>query len=44
MAQAWYDSAAYRSILPLRADHARGDVVIVDGVPPSHRATDILAF
>jgi uncharacterized protein (DUF1330 family) len=43
MAQAWYDSAAYRAILPLRTDHAQGNVVLVDGVPPGHRATDILA-
>ena len=41
-AQAWYQSAAYQRILPLRKDHAEGDVIIVDGVPPGHRATDIL--
>jgi uncharacterized protein (DUF1330 family) len=39
----WYKSAAYRRILALRTDHAEGDVIIVDGVPPDHHATDILA-
>jgi len=39
----WYESAAYRRILALRTDHAEGAVIIVDGVPPDHRATDILA-
>lgn len=39
----WYGSAAYQRILALRTDHAEGDVMIVDGVPPDHRATDILA-
>jgi uncharacterized protein (DUF1330 family) len=39
----WYQSAAYQRILALRTDHAEGNVIIVDGVPPDHRATDILA-
>lgn len=39
----WYESPAYQRILTLRTDHAEGDVIIVDGVPPDHRATDILA-
>jgi uncharacterized protein (DUF1330 family) len=42
-AHAWYESAAYQRILALRSDHAEGDVIIVDGVPQGHRATDILA-
>jgi len=42
-ARAWYDSPAYREILPLRTRNARGDVFFIDGVSPDHRATDILA-
>jgi len=42
-ARAWYDSAAYQSILPLRTEHAEGDVFLIDTVAPDHRATDILA-
>jgi uncharacterized protein (DUF1330 family) len=42
-ARAWYSSAAYQEILPLRRDNAEGAIVIMDGVPPTHRATDILA-
>jgi uncharacterized protein (DUF1330 family) len=42
-ARAWYASAAYQEILHLRADNAEGDVILVDGVPASHRATDVLA-
>lgn len=41
--RAWYDSPAYRQILPLRTRNARGDVILIDGVSPDHRATDILA-
>jgi uncharacterized protein (DUF1330 family) len=41
-AHAWYASSAYQRILALRKDHAEGDVIIIDGVPPGHRATDIL--
>jgi len=42
-AHAWYHSPAYQAILRLRTDNARGDVVIARGVPPDHRATDVLA-
>jgi uncharacterized protein (DUF1330 family) len=42
-ALAWYESAAYRAILPLRTANSDGDVVLVDGVSGDHRATDILA-
>jgi uncharacterized protein (DUF1330 family) len=38
----WYESAAYQEILPLRTANADGWVVILDGVPAEHRATDIL--
>ena len=42
-AEAWYDSPAYRAILPLRTGNAEGPVILVDGVSASHRATDLLA-
>ncbi|GHJ35264.1 DUF1330 domain-containing protein [Streptomyces sp. TS71-3] len=32
-AREWYDSPAYREILPMRTDHMPGDVILVDGVP-----------
>ncbi|SEG89035.1 Uncharacterized conserved protein, DUF1330 family [Nonomuraea solani] len=35
-ARDWYDSAAYQAILPLRADHLEGEVIIVEGVGPDH--------
>lgn len=42
-ADGWYASPAYRALLPLRTRHLAGDVVMVDGVPEGHRATDILS-
>jgi uncharacterized protein (DUF1330 family) len=41
-ARAWYRSAAYQAIVRLRTENSEGDVIIADGVPPGHRATDIL--
>lgn len=41
-AEDWYDSAAYRSILPLRAEHSDSVVFLLDGVGPGHAATDVL--
>ena len=41
-ASAWYGSDAYQQILPLRTENSEGTVVLIDGVPPDHRATDIL--
>jgi uncharacterized protein (DUF1330 family) len=41
-AQAWYASEAYQAIAGLRTRNARGAVIIIDGVPEDHRATDIL--
>ena len=38
----WYASPAYQNIVPLRTNNAAGNIVFVDGVEPSHRATDIL--
>ncbi|MGV9415869.1 DUF1330 domain-containing protein [Nocardia sp. NPDC003693] len=41
-AQAWYDSPAYRAILPLRTENSVGVAVIADGCGEDHVATDIL--
>lgn len=41
-ARAWYNSAAYRALVPLRVQGADGDVFLIDGVGRSHKATDIL--
>jgi uncharacterized protein (DUF1330 family) len=41
-ARAWYTSAAYQEIIPLRADNSRGDAILVDGVGDDHVATDVL--
>jgi uncharacterized protein (DUF1330 family) len=41
-ARSWYDSPAYRAILPLRTGNARGTVFLVPGVPDGHKATDVL--
>jgi len=38
----WYVSDAYRKILPLRLNNAKGDIFMIDGVSEDHRATDIL--
>lgn len=42
MARAWYRSNAYQSILPLRTENSIGDVILIDAVPASHVATDVL--
>ena len=39
----WYHSAAYQDILALRTDNSHSDIILVDGVGTSHRATDVLA-
>lgn len=41
-AEAWYESPAYREILPLRTRNSEGEVLLIDGVSENHRATDIL--
>jgi uncharacterized protein (DUF1330 family) len=41
-ARAWYRSPAYRAIVHLRTGNSEGSLIIVDGVPAGHRATDIL--
>ncbi len=42
-ARAWYESPAYRQILPLRTRNSRGDVFFIEGVSADHKATDVLA-
>lgn len=42
-ARRWYTSSAYQDILPLRTANSDGDVILIDTVPPGHKATDILA-
>lgn len=41
-AERWYDSPAYRAILPLRTSNSDGDVMLIDGVDDDHKATDVL--
>ena len=43
LARASYASAAYQDIAALRRGNATGEIVIMEGVPETHRATDILA-
>ncbi len=42
-AHGWYQSPAYREILPLRTDNSQADIIFIDTVPANHRATDVLA-
>ncbi|GAA4877797.1 DUF1330 domain-containing protein [Kitasatospora terrestris] len=42
-ARAWWDSPAYRQILPLRTRHMAADIVLVEGVPSGYRGADALA-
>lgn len=41
-ARGWYDSAAYQSIVPLRADNSHSVIFLLDGVDADHAATDVL--
>ncbi|MFJ2577352.1 DUF1330 domain-containing protein [Kitasatospora aureofaciens] len=41
--RAWYDSPAYREILPLRTRHMAADVVFAHGVPQGYRGSDALS-
>ncbi len=41
-AMAWYGSADYQAILPLRLNNSDGDVILIDGVSEDHKSTDIL--
>jgi uncharacterized protein (DUF1330 family) len=42
-ARAWYDSPAYQEILPLRADHIAGDLILVGGVGPDYDPATMIA-
>ncbi|WP_371676549.1 DUF1330 domain-containing protein [Streptomyces sp. NBC_01276] len=42
-ARAWYDSPAYRAILPLRTTHIEGEVILVEGVPAGYDASKTAA-
>jgi uncharacterized protein (DUF1330 family) len=42
-ARAWFQSTAYRQILPLRTNSSEGDAVLVDGFAEGHRATVVLS-
>lgn len=41
-ARAWYDSPAYREILPLRTGNSEGIAFLIDGVPEGHKSIDLL--
>lgn len=38
----WYESAAYREILPLRTENSSSTAFLIDGVGFDHIATDVL--
>jgi len=38
-ARAWWDSAAYQEIAPLRSRHIVGDIILVEGVPDGYDPT-----
>lgn len=42
-ARAWYTSAEYQAILPLRTANAEGVAILVEGVPEGYRAEDAIA-
>jgi uncharacterized protein (DUF1330 family) len=41
-ARGWYDSPAYREILPLRTANSDGVAMLLAGVDRDHLATDVL--
>jgi uncharacterized protein (DUF1330 family) len=41
-ARGWYDSPAYREILPLRTNNSDGVTMLLEGVDHTHKATDVL--
>jgi uncharacterized protein (DUF1330 family) len=43
LASAWYESAAYQEIKPLRAENSVGTIFLVQGVSDNHCAIDILS-
>lgn len=42
-ARAWYTSAPYQALIPLRANHIAGDIILVDGVPADYDASKTAA-
>ncbi|CAM4046084.1 DUF1330 domain-containing protein [Kibdelosporangium persicum] len=42
-AREWYRSPAYQEILPLRADHMVGDLILVEGCGPDHDSAQFAA-
>jgi uncharacterized protein (DUF1330 family) len=42
-ATGWYESAAYTAIVSLRTENTEGWLILIEGVPSDHRATDILS-
>jgi uncharacterized protein (DUF1330 family) len=43
MARDWYSSDAYQAILSVRLNNSSGDIVLVEGVGPRHKAIDVLS-
>lgn len=41
--RAWYDSPAYREILPLRTNNSSGVANLIEGVDAEHRAWNVLS-
>jgi uncharacterized protein (DUF1330 family) len=41
-ARDWYESDAYKELIPLRAQNSHSVVFLIDGVPDSYRAIDLL--
>lgn len=42
-ARGWYESDAYRAILPLRTENSDGSAVLVEGVPADYLAASFAA-
>jgi uncharacterized protein (DUF1330 family) len=42
-AREWYDSLAYRAILPFRTRHIEANTVLVEGVEPDHDSAEMAA-
>ena len=41
-AQAWYASAPYAELIPLRTRHSRSTVFLLEGLAPGYRAASLL--
>ncbi|MDD9379060.1 DUF1330 domain-containing protein [Streptomyces sp. ZAF1911] len=42
-ARGWYASQPYQALIPLRANHIAGDIILVDGVPTDYDASKTAA-